>query len=134
MSSINIDQDFLEKNKYCIITNILSKDETNNILNKTISWSRRSQSSSRRRIEKIWCGASNLKGVNLLDYNHVQLEDGRIDVHLPKELGEKLVSIEKNKLLKFFPKNYKIAHYNMLILSPNKKKFKNGTAIDIWKT
>ena len=104
----------LQTDKYCTLKKIIDNDTINNIMFGEIKWSQKV--SSTRTINKIYKGCVNMTDLDLKYLNHVVLPDGRIDVNLPEELYNKLISKKTmDKILSNFDKTFKIVHVNLLI-------------------
>lgn len=115
----------LLKCRHTVLPNLLSKNQVNNILypqpkNPVIY----EKNLSKRRSIYEWKGVSNIDR-----FPTVTLPDGRVDVSLPKNLGE-VLTIQASEMWNIFfylnevtdrsgTKPLKIASYNLLINPPN---------------
>lgn len=118
-SQIFIDIKSLLVDKFFICTKLLSSEALNRLLNGTVEW--KIPLSKNRTIDKIWKGCFNLNDDDIKYFGKVKLPDGRIDVNLPRELAKKIVSIDEEKLLKFFPEGFRVASYQLLVNPTNPK-------------
>lgn len=111
-------KDLLDK-KYLHFPNLLSTKQIDKILEPTdpVEWKK--QVSSRRNIKKIWNGAMKLTDKDIGFYSYVVLPDGRIDISLPKDLGEQLTGSPHSLLNIGFSEEFEIKSWDLLILPPN---------------
>ncbi len=123
-----IDYDTLLTNKYTIYDNLLSSDSVDRILNGTVEWEYKL--SSRRSKKSIWLGCNNINEKDIRYFGKVTLPSGRIDINLPTGLVNALNVINEEKLLKYFPKNFRIASYQLLITPGN--NYDNNQNMQVW--
>lgn len=113
----------LTGDKYLHIKNCITPDQIQDILNPIKLIEYQEQISSRRTITKKWCGACNLCDVHLQYMKFVELDDGRVDISLPKSLGLELLGEMPYKLGKIgLGEDFTIKAWNLLILPPSDKE------------
>jgi len=113
----------LIQNKYLHIKYCISGSQIKDILDPYKDIEYEDKVSSRRIITKKWIGAYNLCDSDLRYMKFVELEDGRVDVSLPKSLGLELLGEMPYKLGKIgLGKGCKIKAWNLLILPPSDKE------------
>jgi len=99
-----------------ILKNILSAQDVDRILNSSVQF--KQTCSSTRCVTRTWPGCAKLSDTDLRYMRFVELKDGRVDVSLPADLAQQLVSIA---LPDGFDSSYRVAKFNLLINPPNER-------------